>query len=81
MALYLWPVVISRDAREWPYEQAAAILREQIRAGELGPRLPSQMRLAEQLGVSPMTVQRALKVLKDEGRIESRPGLGTFVVP
>ena len=37
------------------------------------------MILAHELGVSPMTVQRALKVLKDEGLLYSEPGRGTFV--
>ena len=37
------------------------------------------MKLAEELGVSPMTLQRALKVLKDEGLIVTEPGRGTFV--
>jgi len=50
-----------------------------IAEGRIGPRLPSQMALAEQLGVSPMTIQRALKILKAEGLVRSVPGLGTFV--
>jgi len=71
--------VINRDAAEWPYEQVAAILRARIKTGELGPKLPSYMQLASELEVAPMTVQRALRVLKDEGLIYGRPGLGTFV--
>jgi DNA-binding GntR family transcriptional regulator len=37
------------------------------------------MALAEELDVAPMTIQRALRVLKDEGLIYGKPGLGTFV--
>jgi GntR family transcriptional regulator len=71
--------VVNPDAPAWPYQQVADVLRERIRTGELGPRLPSHMKLAQELGVSPMTVQRALRVLKDEGLIYAERGLGTFV--
>lgn len=64
---------------QWPYQKVAAILRDRIDSGELGPRLPSHQQLANELDVSPMTVQRALKVLKDEGLLSSQPGRGTFV--
>ena len=72
---------ISADSPDWPYQQVAARIRARIRAGELGPRLPSYMTLAHQLDVSPMTVQRAIGVLRDEGLVVTRPGRGTFVVP
>jgi GntR family transcriptional regulator len=72
-------LMIDPDSPQWPYQQVAAILRDRIDRGELGPRLPSHMQLAQQLGVSPMTVQRALRVLKDEGLLYSEPGRGTFV--
>jgi DNA-binding GntR family transcriptional regulator len=70
---------VNRESPDWPKVQVAARLREQIKAGELGPKLPSHMVLAEQLGVATMTVQRALQILRDEGLIYSVPGLGTFV--
>lgn len=70
---------IDPASSDWPREQAAARLRERIRSGELGPRLPSQLELAELLGVSPKTVQKALDILKAEGLVYGRPGLGTFV--
>jgi GntR family transcriptional regulator len=73
------PVPVDPNAAEWPYQQVAAQLREQIASGALGPRLPSAMDLAEQMGVAPNTVQRALKVLREEGLIHSVPGRGTFV--
>lgn len=72
-------VGIDEASPDWPYQQVAARIRERIRAGELGPRLPSYMDLAHQLEVSPMTVQRAIKVLRDEGLVVSIPGRGTFV--
>lgn len=63
----------------WAREQIAAEVRQLIQAGELGPRLPSEMALAERFGVSHTTIQRALAILKAEGLVESVPGLGTFV--
>ena len=74
-------VGIDEGSPDWPYQQVAARIRERIRAGELGPRLPSYMTLAHELEVSPMTVQRAIGVLRDEGLVVTRPGRGTFVVP
>lgn len=72
-------MTVDPDAAEWPYQQVAALLRERIASGEIGPRLPSYMALAEELGVAPRTVQRALGVLRDEGLVYSVPGRGTFV--
>jgi GntR family transcriptional regulator len=72
-------VPVDPNAAEWPYQQVAAQLREQISSGAIGPRLPSAMVLAEQMGVAPNTVQRAVRVLREEGLIYSVPGRGTFV--
>ena len=71
--------MVDSDAPRWPRDQAAGELRRMIGEGTIGPRLPAQMKLAQMLGVAPMTVQRALRILKDEGLIYSVPGLGTFV--
>jgi len=59
--------------------QLAGILRDQIKAGKIGPRMPSITELAEQTALSPATVKRALKILRDEGAILSVRGRGTFV--
>lgn len=72
-------VGIDEGSPDWPYQQAAARIRERIRAGELGPRLPSYMSLAHELEVSPMTVQRAIRLLREEGLVYTVPGRGTFV--
>lgn len=57
------------------------LLRDRIVSGEDRPqtRLPSEPMLAEQHGVSRVTVRRALDKLAGEGLIERRPGSGTFV--
>lgn len=41
--------------------------------------LPSAASLADEFGVSMITIKRALKDLQSEGVLTSRPGLGTFV--
>jgi DNA-binding GntR family transcriptional regulator len=72
-------VNVDASSPDWPYQQVATRIRDRIRAGELGPRLPSYMTLAHELEVAPMTVQRAIGVLRDEGLVVTVPGRGTFV--
>lgn len=57
------------------------LLRERILSGEVGldQRLPSEPTLAQEHGVSRVTVRRALDKLASDGMIERRPGSGTFV--
>lgn len=64
-----------------PYVQIADHLRAAINSGELaeGQRLPSGRTLADQYGVAAMTVQHALRLLRDEGRVASWQGRGVFV--
>lgn len=64
-----------------PYRQVADAIRDAIEDGEYPPksRLPSRVDLSTHFGVSPMTVQSALRVLRDEGTIVSRQGDGVFV--
>ncbi len=54
-------------------------LRRLIDAGAPGAQLASSRQVGRDLGVGPVTVQRALDRLRAEGRIETRPGIGTFV--
>lgn len=63
------------------YEQLAAILREMITSGELGPRdpLPSEPYLMGEQGLSRTTVRKALDILRSEGLIQTFAGRGTFV--
>ena len=74
-------MVIDHGGPEYLYLQLAALLREQIRSGQLPPRsrVPSLNDLTADYGVAEMTVRKALRVLIDEGLIETRPGRGTFV--
>lgn len=63
------------------HQQIAAEIRAQIMAGELPPgtQLPSTQQLVIQYATANATIQRALKLLKDEGFLESRVGIGVYV--
>ena len=64
------------------YEQMAERIRQAIINGDIstGDRLPNERDLAKQYGVSRTVVREAIKTLRQEGLVEVRPGLGTFVV-
>ncbi|WP_222119123.1 GntR family transcriptional regulator [Microbacterium sp. 1.5R] len=63
------------------YVRIAGQLRSRIDAGELGvgAPLPSERDLSVELGVSRMTLRRALGVLENEGRVHRDATRGTFV--
>jgi GntR family transcriptional regulator len=65
------------------YLQLEQKLRRAIQQGELssGSVLPPERELAETLGLSRMTVRRALEELANANYIESRRGSGTYVLP
>jgi DNA-binding GntR family transcriptional regulator len=65
------------------WEQLAAILRDQIKAGDYQPRqvLPSETHLQQEHGVSRGTVRRAVRALAEEGYVVVRQGRGAFVAP
>jgi DNA-binding GntR family transcriptional regulator len=64
-----------------PYQQVANSLRASILTRKFSPgdKLPSQQQLATHYGVAPMTIQQALRLLREEGLILSRSGSGVFV--
>ena len=63
------------------YQQLARIIRDQIDSGEILPHhpIPSKATLKARHNVAGTTVDRAIQVLKDEGRIITVPGLGLYV--
>ncbi len=73
--------MISRDLGTTLYEQVRRSILEMLRSGGLGAhaRLPSERRLVEELGVSRITVRRALGDLVREGYLYAVPGKGFFV--
>ena len=64
-------------------QQAQHYLRGLMDAGTYRPgdQLPSQAELADQLGISRLTLREALLALEQDGRIVLRHGIGTFVAP
>jgi DNA-binding transcriptional MocR family regulator len=72
---------LDRASRVPIYQQVAGQIKELIGAGKLpgGSRLPTIRRLAEQLGVTRLTVQTAYAELQSGGWIEATVGRGTFV--
>lgn len=63
------------------YRTVQKYLLDRIQDGELKPtdRVPSENELVKLLGVSRMTVNRAVRELSDQGILERIPGVGTFV--
>jgi DNA-binding GntR family transcriptional regulator len=64
-----------------PYVQVANALRAAILANRVraGDKVLSRNELAKTYDIAPMTVQNALRELRDEGLIVSRQGSGVFV--
>lgn len=64
------------------YHQMYLVLRQKICGGEFDPErpLPGEHQLAEQFGVSRVTVRRTLDSLEIEGLIQRRRGVGTFPI-
>ncbi|MGW0184120.1 GntR family transcriptional regulator [Nocardia sp. NPDC003345] len=63
------------------YRRIAQELKNEISTGAMtaGQRLPTEPELADRFKVSLPTVRQALGVLRSEGLIESRHGIGSFV--
>jgi GntR family transcriptional regulator len=61
------------------YLQVVDSLRVDIASKMPGDRVDSEPQLSRRFGVSRFTVTRAIEILADEGLINRRQGLGTFV--
>ncbi|MEH3154658.1 MAG: PLP-dependent aminotransferase family protein [Gordonia paraffinivorans] len=55
-------------------------LRGELLTATPGMRLPSTREIARRFGAGPVTVQRAVARLVAAGLVETRPGIGTFVL-
>ena len=69
------------DQRQPIYQQLADLLAAQLLDGDPpeGQAMPSVRALAGQYLLNPLTVNRALQTLGDEGLLENRRGLGLYV--
>jgi GntR family transcriptional regulator len=65
-----------------PYLQLVQQVKQALRLGFLkeGDQLPTMRMVVSRLAINPNTVFKAYRELELEGLIESRPGLGTFVL-
>jgi GntR family transcriptional regulator/MocR family aminotransferase len=65
------------------YQQIEEYVRQSILAGSLAPetRLPATRQLAQDLGISRVTVENAYAVLESDGLVSRRAGSGTYVLP
>jgi GntR family transcriptional regulator len=63
------------------YVQASEAYRSLLRSGTYAPgdRLPSEIELSQQWGISRPTLREALRLLEEEGVIVRRHGVGTFM--
>ena len=61
------------------YQSTTHALAEILRQAAPGSALPSEPRLARQLGVSRSTLREAMRPFEQRGLVTRRQGVGTFV--
>jgi len=62
------------------YQRLQNDLSDLIQRAPKGTKLPSEPKLAQQLGVSRATLREAMRTFESQGLLRRRQGLGTFVV-
>jgi DNA-binding GntR family transcriptional regulator len=73
--------MIDPSADRAVFRQLADLLRDQITSGALRPGdpLPSELRLAQEYGLSRTSVRQAIAILRTEGLVNVERPRGTFV--
>src|SRR5213595_1431764 len=76
-------IELNRSSAQPLYMQLAQDIQRRIRSGALPPgaRLPTVRELAQQLGVTRLTIHSAYSELQAGGWVEATVGRGTFVAP
>jgi len=72
-------VTVDHDSPEPLYRQVAGILRGHIESGTVTARLPSLKTIAQEYGVSHITAEKAIALLRDEGLVVVVIGRGAYV--
>ena len=72
---------INRMSVRHAYQQVADAIAARIAVGRYPVKLPSELDLAEEFGVSYPTVRHAMAILRERGLIVSIHGRGTFRTP
>jgi GntR family transcriptional regulator len=64
------------------YQRIAGDLKQQIESGVIAPgkQLPTELDLRTDYNAARNTVRDAIRLLANQGLVETRPGLGTFVI-
>jgi len=72
---------IKHDSAVTVTAQVAADIEADIDSGSVVPdtRLPTETELADQYGVSRVTVRRAIALLRERGKVVTVHGRGTYV--
>src|SRR5215472_18779907 len=73
---------LDRSAPEPLHDQLYRQIRDELRSGNFADgtcRVPSSRSLADDLGISRLTVRLAFSKLHAEGYLRSKPGSGTFI--
>lgn len=76
---YAATVTVDADSPTPLYQQVAALLKARIASGELTSRLPSLRTITQEYGVSHITAEKAVQVLRDQGLVVTVVGRGTYV--
>lgn len=70
---------INRASIKHAYQQVADAIATRIAAGRYPRKLPSELDLAREFGVSYPTVRHAMAILRERGLVVSIHGRGTFI--
>lgn len=76
---YVALVTVDPDLAMPLYVQVANLLRARIASGTISARLPSLRTITQEYGVSHITAEKAVGLLRDAGEVETVTGRGTFV--
>ncbi|UWR30911.1 FadR family transcriptional regulator [Sulfitobacter sp. W002] len=72
-----------RSAQLRPREMVTSTLAQKILSGEFSPgiQLPTEVEMSKEMGVSRTALRESVRMLAGKGLIESRPRIGTVVLP